>query len=450
MVEENRAAKRLTLCNFPTPFDGEVAYFELGLHRVSHPLAPGWEGVDVALVQTGVDKQAQAILETHPDAILIHVYRDRVQEALALANALGALDPGPALIWSGWTAHAEYLKAVSQATLPITHPRLLLACGEVEAVVPVLLQRIAHGAINLQDVTGSLPATAWFDSQVGQWKGQGLFAQVADVSSLGPVWDTPTAVRVHPGGAGWIEVSRGCKYACSFCVACSMGEGSVRPHLPERIRAEIAAAASKGVKLFGLLASAINYDVESLRAVAESIRAHGPSDCRVAGTVHAKFAQGERLDRMASMKWETMIVGLQTTTPEAQRLMRRREERDLFAAAVERLRALCVPEVELILGLPGDTAEGFEQSVRFALSLPVSVSVYRLRLDPWSKFLEQRAELGLEGDFARLGRVCALPGFCADEINAAGAWLQSLARGPWHHRAQRLLFDGVPIYPSSR
>lgn len=450
MAENNFPAKHLTVCNFPTPFDGEVAYFELGLHRISHPGAPGWQVAEVSLAHQGAEKQAQAVLETRPDAILVHVYRDRVRDALALADALAVTHPDIPLIWCGWTAHAPYLEAVSQATLPIRHPRLLLACGEVEAVVPPLLERIAEGGSDFDALSETLSTVAWFDSQAGQWKGQGLFAQVPDVAGLAPVWDSPTPLRVHPGGAGWIEVSRGCKYACAFCVACSMGEGSVRPHHPERIRAEVAAAASQGVKLFGLLAAAINYDEQSLRALSESIVSRGAPDCRVAGTVHAKFAQGERLALMASMKWETMIVGLQTTTAEAQRLMRRREERDVFTAAVERIRAFCVPEVELILGLPGDTAKGFEASVQFALSLPVSVSVYCLRLDPWSKFFEQRAALGLQADFANAGRVSALPGFPADEIKAAGDWLRSLARGPWRHRASRLMFDGTPIYPSRR
>jgi len=444
------APRRLTVCNFPTPFDGEVAYFELGLHRLTHPGPQGWQCQELSLHQATSESQAIAVVDTRPDAILVHVYRDKVRDALALAHALGSLSAEIPLIWCGWTAHMLYLQAVSQAILPIDHPRLLLACGEVEAAVPALLAAIADNESGMEAIATSVPAAAWFDTAEGRWKGHGRFAPVADVAALAPVWDTPTPLRVHPGGAGWIEVSRGCKYACSFCVACSMGEGSVRPHHPERIRAELASADAKGVRLYGLLAAAINYDLESLRAVVESIQALPGAARRVAGTVHAKFAQGERLDLMAALQWETMIVGLQTITPQAQRLMRRREERDVFCAAVERLKAFSVPEVELILGLPGDTASGFQQSVQFALSLPVSVSIYRLRLDPWSVFFDQRTALGLEADFARAGRVIGLPGFAPSEIDASEAWLRGLVKGPWRHRALRLLLDGAPIYPSRR
>jgi hypothetical protein len=404
----------------------------------------------VLLDQANPELMAKAVVDTRPDAIVLHVYRDRVRDALALVHVLGKIAPDVFVLWSGWTAHAPYLQAVSEATLPIDHPRLVVVCGEVEVAFPSLLGKLSEGVIDPQELIGSERSTAWFDVRKGCWLGHGEFAQVADVTSLSAVWDSPTPMSVHPGGAGWIEVSRGCKYACGFCVACAMASGSVRPHLPNRIRSEVAAAGAGGVKLFGLLAAAINYDLESLRALSESIRDLPDRGRRVAGTVHAKFAHGERLELMASLDWETMIVGLQTTTAEAQRLMQRREEREAFATAVDRIAGFCVPEVELILGLPGDGPAGFEQSVLFALSLPVSVSIYRLRLDPWSQFLEQRVALGLQADFANSGRVRGLRGFAEDEVDAAESWLKGLARAPWQHRAKRLIVDGTTVYPSRR
>jgi hypothetical protein len=435
------SARRLAVCNFPTPFDGEVAYFEIGLHRLTHPCPPGWDAIDVPLEQPGAEPQARSIEQVRPDAIVLHVYRDRVVDALALAASLASSLPEVPLLWCGWTAHAPYVDAVSKATVPLRHPRLVLACGEVEAVVAPLLQMIAQG-LEPEALAESSAHAAWFDHAGPGWRGTGAFGQVEEVCGLQPVWHGPQPLRPRPDGAGWIEVSRGCKYACAFCVACSMRKGPVRAHLPERIEAEVLAAASHGVTMFGLLASAINYDLVPLRALARGLGQLPASARRVAGTVHAKFTEPEHLELMSQMRWETMIVGLQTTTDEAQRLMRRREQQEVFAGAVERLRALCVPEVELILGLPGDTAEGFQQSVRFALSLPVSVSIYRLRLDPWSAFLQQREALGLQADFSRSARVVSTPQMPAEELDAAEAWVRELARGRWGYRASRVMIDG--------
>jgi len=101
--------------------------------------------------------------------------------------------------------------------------------------------------------------------------------------------------------------------------------------------------------------------------------------------------------------------------------------------------------VELILGLPGDTAAGFEQTVRFALTLPASVSIYRLRLDPWASFMLNREALGLDADFGHEGRVTSTPTFTVDEIDAAERWIRELPRGAWTHRARQLVLDGVPL-----
>lgn len=439
--------RRLAVCSFPTPFDGEAAYFELGLHRLAHPSPPGWELVNVELEpRAGPDRQARAVEASQPGAIVMHVYRDRVRDALALASSLAALRPDVPLIWCGWTAHVGYLDAVTQAVGAPVHPRMILACGEAEAVIPPLLEMLA-GGLEPASLVEASDSVAWFDPAARTWKGRGEFQVVSDLSSLPAAWSGPSPLSPHEGGAGWIEIARGCRYSCAFCIACAH-TGKLRSHDPGRVAGEIAAAFSRGVRMFGLLASAINYDLDSLRAVSRAISAlPSSSQPRVAGTVHAKFTDRERLELLSSMRWETMIVGLQSTTAEAQRLMRRREEQEAFASSIEKLGAMAVPEVELILGLPGDTAEGFRQSVQFALSLPVSLSVYRLRLDPWSAYLEQRHRLGIEADFARLGRVTSVPGFASEELESAEAWLRGLGKGAWSHRARRVLLDGEQIHP---
>lgn len=436
---------RLAVCQFSTPFDGEVAYFEIGLHRLTHPRPRGWEVVERRLGTGTAEQRARQVLEGRPNAIVLHVYRNCVVDALGLARELAAIAPEIPLLWCGWSAHAPYVQAVAEATIPLLHPRMMLVCGEIEASLPAVLEAIRSGIDEPERLVERSGSLTFFDPGAKTWRGEGRFDRVADLTQLAAVWADGEPMEAHAGGAGWIELSRGCRYACGFCVACSMGDGDVRSHSPGRIRQEIEAASRRGVKLFGLLAAAVNYELESLRAAAGALGGAAAGERRVAGTVHARFASDERLELMSAMKWETMIVGLQTTTAEAQRLMRRAEQRETFAAAIERLAALCVPEVELILGLPGDSAAGFEQTVRFALTLPASVSIYRLRLDPWASFMMNREALGLNADFGHEGRVTSTPSFTADEIDAAERWIRELPRGAWAHRARQVVLDGVPL-----
>ncbi len=441
------SSRRLVVGSFPTPFDGEAAYYELGLHRLGTFPPQGWSLETVDLGTASAQDQASKLLHCGPDAILLPVYRDKVLDALALTNELGAQAGSIPLIWSGWTAHTPYISAFVAEGRSLDHPHLLVLSGEIEAGLPGVLVGLGAEA-SLDVLTSRLPYVSGYDPRDNRWVGRGQWVQVADVQTLPCVWDQPTPMRPHEGGAGWIELSRGCAYSCSFCIACSMKAGEIRAWPGATLEREVAAAYGAGVRMFGLLASATNYDLNSLRHVVKALQSPDIGPVRVAGTVHAKYLDDERLALLSALRWETMIVGVQTFSPEAQRLMRRKEEADRFAEAVTKLAAFGTPEVELILGLPGDTAEGFRKSVEFVLGLPVTVSVYRLRLDPWSIYLSERQSLGIEADFRNLGRVTSIPGFSQSEMEESENWLMGLGRVPWTRRAKRLMYDGRSIWPT--
>lgn len=440
------AFRNLVVGHFPTPFDGEVASFELGLHRIATLPSDTWHVDEVQLGTWPTAAQSAFLLERKPQAILLQVYRDKVRDALALVEELSQGAPEIPVIWCGWTAHTPYLTAVTGEWSPIRHPSLLVLGGEIEAALPPLLDAMEETGVTCQRLVQELPAVAWLDQSQGRYEGQNLFQRVADLGTLPRVWSHNRPLPLRHGNAGWVELSRGCKYACAFCIADSMRPGDVRSFPDAVLEEEIPAAWQAGVRMFGLLAAATNYDLATLHCVRRALEKL-PGPMKVAGTVHAKYLDDERLEVLGAFQWETMIVGLQTITAEAQRIMGRKEEPDAFAEAVGKLSRFAVPEVELILGLPGDTEEGFRKSVEFVLSLPVSVSVYRLRLDPWSRYLADRERLGIEADFRNLGRVTSLPGFDRQALDRTEAWLMGLGRGNWNHRATRMAYDGKEIFP---
>lgn len=434
------------LGHFTTPFDGEVACFELGLHRLTTYPPPGWEFRPVNLPSPPVAKQSDSLLGEAADLYMLHVYRDKVLEALDLIDHLATHAPSTPVAWCGWTAHAPYIQAITQAGRPLRHPNLLVVSGEVEATIPGVLSALGAG-MDARRAAQALPYVSWFDLGSRQWFGRGEFAEVEDVASLPPVWAQPHPIALHQGEAGWIEMLRGCNYSCAFCIACSMKPGNLRLFGADMLRREVASAHEAGVSMFGLLAAATNYDTTTLKTVVHALNAPEMGRVRVAGTVHARFLDAERLGLLSSLQWETMIVGLQTLTPTAQALMRRKEDPEVFASAIHKLASFHAPEVELILGLPGDTPEGFCSTVQFVLELPVTVSVYRLRLDPWSIYLTQRQEMGIDADFSNLGRVTAVPGFSHSQLDETEEWLLSLGRSGWNHKARRLMYDGRSIWP---
>jgi hypothetical protein len=444
----HRKSRELALAFFPTPFSGEAAQYELGLHRLPRMVKTGWHELWLQLAPAAAEDNARAAAEAAPAAVLLHVHRTQVVDALAFANALGRLRPDLPLIMCGWTAHPPYVDAVAAAAGGLTSPSFALLCGEVEAVMPLALARLADGG-GMAALAG-LPGIVVWDPCRRTWQGSQEYLFVDDLAALPAAAIVNIPKELQDSRADWLELARGCKYRCAFCIGCAFARPRLRRFDPQRIRRAVRDSAERGVEVLGLLSSSNSFDVDLLRSVVGAVRALGRSGLRVAGPVHARFASGETLELLASLDWELMTIGLQTLTPEAQRLMRRGDDPEVFARTMEGISSFSTPEVEIVLGLPGDTPEGFQRTVRYVLGLPVKVTVHTLRLDPWSSFLIERDRLGLSADFTRMGRIRRSAAFSAAQLGECRTWLRRLGRGPWPYRAKTLSFDGEQLNGQAR
>jgi pyruvate-formate lyase-activating enzyme len=432
--------KTLGLTFFPTQFSGEAAQYELGMHRLPQMIGDAWVPEWIQLPGTDAAANARRIADARPDFVLLHAHRFQVPDALALANALGELCPEVPLLQCGWTAHPPYVDAVIAATQPLESPVFGLACGEVEAVLPAVLERVASGAAFL-DLEG-LPGLALRDTREQGWRGASRYEYVHDLDALPDVSLEHIPKAWQESKAGWLELARGCRFRCSFCYGSAFEHPELRRFGPERISAGVRRAAEQGVSVLGLLSSSNSFDVELLRSLVGAFRSQGIRNMAVAGPVHARYIRGEVLELLGSLDWRLMTIGLQTTNRDAQRLIRRGDDPEALAETVERIKAFITPEIEIVLGLPGDSPEGFKSTVRFLLSLPVNITVHTLRLDPWSSFLAERQKLRIAADFVHGARVLGHPSFPAEQMDECRTFLRELGAGPWSYRAGQLALDG--------
>jgi len=247
-----------------------------------------------------------------------------------------------------------------------------------------------------------------------------------------------------------VEVARGCVFQCQFCLACNFSRRGLRRFPTGRVQAEIAWAAANGAHAVGLLCSGLNYDLDLLEAVAGALDAVDPARRpRVESTIHTSLLDPHRLELIARLPWQRMIIGLQSTNPAALESMRRRVHLDEFREAIHAIARFHTPVVEVILGLPGDTLQGFGETMRFVLDLPADVEVYHLRLDPGSAFMRDR-QPSARGGLRQRRPGGAHPTFSAEDLARAATALRALGRRPWPYRARRLGFDFKSIHEPPR
>jgi hypothetical protein len=439
--------RTLAIAFFPRKFCGEAAQFELGLHRLAPMAPPGWGVVWVELDHDDQDANVRAVREAGADLLLVHANRTQMVETVAFVDAMTEQSPELALVLSGWVGKPAYVDQCFAISAGLRHPVFAVACGEIEAIIPPMLERLGDARIGADSLVGHRGVVAW-DAQNGTWTGDDEFVFVEDMNTLPDASIDHISKEWRDAHAGWVEITRGCRYRCAFCFASCYQHARMRSFSPERIRNSIQLVAKKGVKVMGLYTASVSLDIDLMSTVVETFRELSLSDVTVVGAlgpIDKKFIPQDKLERLSRLDWNVMTVGLQSITPEATRLARRPDDTDMFARTMEYLSGFVTPEVELILGLPGDTPAGFRQTIDFAFSLPVNVTVQTFRLDPWSSYSAQRELHGLKADYTDVGRVYESNGFPGDQIRQSADWLRGVARSTRERRAHHIALDGEQL-----
>jgi anaerobic magnesium-protoporphyrin IX monomethyl ester cyclase len=221
---------------------------------------------------------------------------------------------------------------------------------------------------------------------------------VADLDSLPSPYLTGVLAPVE--GATYLETYRGCPHRCAYCFE-GKGYGRVRRFSDERVRAEIEAVLSAGVRTFSFIDPVFNLTRERLAWLADVLAPHARAGVRL----HTVEVDIERIDDEAAVLLARCGVASVETGPQsvgaaALAACSRSFDPDRFRAGVEALRRRGISvESDLIVGLPGDTAADVLAGMRFALSAdPGTIQMSTLHVLPGTQLWERAEELGLEFD----------------------------------------------------
>ncbi|MDC7233635.1 MAG: radical SAM protein [Spirochaetales bacterium] len=216
------------------------------------------------------------------------------------------------------------------------------------------------------------------------------------------------------------ELSRGCPFACEFCFE-SKGSGRVRTFSSERIRAELEAIREGGIEQVFVLDPTFNVNRERVLSILEWIAELTPKTYYYF-EIRTEFLDQETTEAFASVPC-TLQIGLQSASPSVLKTINRkfnpREFRDKTALLGE---AGVSFGLDLIYGLPGDTLQGFRDSINYALSLePNHLDLFPLAVLPGTALYDRRKELMITAEASDPYLVQETPDFPPADLERAAA-----------------------------
>lgn len=336
------------------------------------------------------DDVLRRVLATRPDVLGLSCYAWDLQAQMKLAAQVREKCPSVRIVIGGPSA------SYGSAALLGRYPAVDVAVrGEGEETLARLL------ASDFQSLRG-VPGTAWRD-QHGLVHEEPLGPPVEDLSVLrSPMLD---GVLEPPRENLLLEFSRGCIYRCKHCAWQTHGSG-VRLVPAERVRDEIAWARERGYKHAFIIDSAINNDDSWLDAMSRAYSEGDPDGSVVASYfINYRFVTKAQLGFLKRIPTHEVLVGLESVNAEALRTTGRKPKvKEEFAAAVDLLAEHVGPVTpNVMFGMPGDTLDGFRQTLDYIAALAERPGPKRIRharvhwtiVPPGSHFAENADQYGI-------------------------------------------------------
>jgi len=354
--------------------------------------------VDLFLQQSA-EACAEDILVSNPDWVGFSVYVWNRALAKEIARILRRRKPSILLLAGGSEATADPAGILGEGYLDLVLP------GEGEELIVEVVGKLLQGA---------LPA---------EFRDTLQPAPVKDLATLPSPYLEGSLDPAAYAGMLW-ELSRGCPFRCDFCFESRGTEGTRRVPM-ERVKAELKLFETCKVSQVFVLDPTFNFDKRQAKEILRLIAAEALA-IHFFFEIRSEFIDKELAKLFAAVRC-TLQIGMQSAHDAVLRKINRSMDLADFEAKVLLLhQAGATYGFDLIYGLPGDSFQGFQASVDFALSLaPNHVDIFPLSVLPGTRLHETAPELGLQHLQEIPYTVVAAPGFSAADMHAAARLAQA-------------------------
>jgi radical SAM superfamily enzyme YgiQ (UPF0313 family) len=202
---------------------------------------------------------------------------------------------------------------------------------------------------------------------------------------------------VADGGRMLLETARGCRFRCKYCYY-PKGRDTQRFLSAEQILANLRHAADRGANEVVLLDPTLNQRPDFTEFLRLLHRGNPERRLAFSGELRAEGIDTATARLLRAANFHEVEIGLQSVEPRAWQLMGRPTDLAAFERGVKALLAEGIKvQVDLILGLPGDTVDSVRRGIDFLHRTGAysQVQVFNLSILPGTAFRREAEQLGL-------------------------------------------------------
>ena len=329
---------------------------------------------------------AEAILLHEPEIVGLSCYVWNINAFRAICRLVKARRPETLIVLGG-----PEVGPVADAVLEANPAADVIVRSEGERPFAAVVSRWARS----RDLTGVAGLTYRDGATI---RANGDAPIVTDLNQLAsPHLTLDTDLT---GRSVCIETQRGCVFRCNFCFYNKDLSIRNRRFDLDRVEAEIDHWLQQDIRELYLMDPIFNLHAARALEICRFIAARNQRRVGIHAEVWAEFIDDEMARSMRDAGFTFLEVGLQSTDDAALATVERRLRLQRFLdgiAALKRYRLAW--ELQLIVGLPGETRAAFRRSLNFAASLDAPVlAVYPLMVLPGTELWRKAADLRLVFD----------------------------------------------------
>jgi radical SAM superfamily enzyme YgiQ (UPF0313 family) len=193
----------------------------------------------------------------------------------------------------------------------------------------------------------------------------------------------------------FVVTSRGCPAGCRFCIKHVMWQNTVRSHSPERILAEMKELARLGTTNIHFYADLFTVDRQVVIDLCKLIVEDG-TKFKLTSNSRVDFVDEEMLTWMAKAGFWMLSWGLESGSMDVLKRMRKGINFDKTRNALETSKRLGIKNWGyFIIGMPGETVESINETIKFAKGLPLTLALFHIAVPyPGTPFYYEAVQNG--------------------------------------------------------